>query len=121
MIDITKYLLKDTSMILINSKDLFKDSNNLYYPTQNTPLSNIGVGYEISEVFVYKTFYTISAERQNNKLVINAETITIPDGNYTVNSFISYVKTYAQTNIDATFNIVNLPESYKLKFTANTN
>lgn len=80
-------------LILIDSqdrKDLSQSNQTNYIYQLNNKLTNV-VSLKIMNIQIPFTFYNIEERRKNNKLTIASNTMTIPDGHYTLDQIIDKI------------------------------
>lgn len=78
--------------------DYLTNGNNLNF----VPVNNVSK-FKINRIVVPTSFNCISSARNNNTIVIDAYTCTIPDGTYSISDLCSYLQAQLILNVDATF------------------
>lgn len=102
---------------LIDSKDVQNTSSDYIYSFIAPLNQGLEGNYSINRVFLYKSFYSISAIRKNNIFKLDAQTaITIPDGSYSIDSFCSFLDTKLKL-IDANFAVTYSNITMKITIT----
>lgn len=90
-----------SSLIVLDSKfrsDPINQTPANYYVTLQSAIQG-ATGLKLVSAQIPNTFYNISATKQNNTIVVNGITYTIPPGNYTLINLINYFNSNILNNI----------------------
>lgn len=103
--------------LLFDSKDL-QEADKKYHLKNISGMYEPGL-YKLYKFFCFKSFYSVSADRGNNIFKLDgSNAITIPDGNYSVVTFTTYLQTQLKL-IDINFTVTYSATNNKITI-ANT-